>query len=122
MAKRQKKEVVKFEFKGFQNLEFNDAEKKEIANWLDAFKPDLADTIVCITEGGYKLGVAYDDYHEVYHISATCKLKTSQYCGYVFVLQHVDAERGLAIIRYVYDGMLAKDLYEIKDKTTDNDW
>lgn len=120
--KRQSKEAKKFTFKGFQNLEFNDAEKIEISTWLEAFKPDLADTIVCVAEGGYKLGITYDDYHEVYHISATCKLKDSQYYGYVFVLQHIDPERGLAIMRYVYDGMLSKDLFEIKTKSTNNDW
>lgn len=122
MPRPKKKVAVKFEFKGFINLEFNDAEKVEISDWIKSFKPALGDTIVCIIEAEYKLGITYDDYHEVNHISATCKRKTSKYYGYVFVLKHVDVERGLAIMRYVYDLLLATDLFEVEEKGKGADW
>lgn len=122
MAKATSTKNGKFVFKGFVNLDFNDAEKIVVADWLTAFKPDAVDSIVVLAEAEFKVGIAYDDYHGVYHISLTCKKKRSPYYGYCFTLRHADVDRGIGIMRYVYDSLLEKELYKLGDEGGKFDW
>ncbi len=111
-----------FKFKGFVNLEFSEQERDTISNWIKTFQPEINDSIVVLSEAGYKLSFSYSDYHEAMQISATCKLVSSKYYGYCFTLVHSDPTKGVGILRYWYDSMLAEELYVLVDGQAKYDW
>jgi len=122
MARKKKRTVKKFEFKGFVNLEFNTGDRKLISDWMDTFEPDVSDSLMVLAEGGYKVGVSYNDYHGAFHIAATCKVLGEDYCGYCFTLVHADPGRGVNIMRYFYDSHLQSGNYRIEQSGEVHDW
>lgn len=122
MPKRKASNSGKFEFKGFENLEFTDQEKSAVGAWLDVVDGDAIDACTVLVEAEYKVGVSWDDWHGVYSITATCKLKGSMYNGYCFVLKHADVGKGLLVMRYVYDTLLSDELYSIGSNNNRFDW
>lgn len=122
MARSKKKVPVKFEFKGFENINFTSEERVVVSTWIDTFKPDMADSITVLIEGGYKVGFSYSEFHDANQISATCKLQNSPYFGYCFTLIHSNLEKGVGIMRYVYDALLAENLYKIGESEMEYDW
>lgn len=122
VTKRGRKKPKEFEFKGFVNLNFNDSEKVVIGEWIETFKPDVVDSLVVLCEAGYKVGFSYSDYHEALQVTATCRYAASKYYGRCFTFIHSDPGRAVAILRYVYDSMLAEELYELEDKNSKYDW
>lgn len=122
MPRKRRTTKDKFEFKGFINLAFNDEERTLVNDWLKMAEPGLEDSIAVLAEAGYKVGFAYDDHAEAYVISVTCKDMRSRYAGFCFVLKHSDIGKGAAIIRYVYDGFLAQDTFDVEADTNKYDW
>lgn len=118
----QVKKNGKFEFKGFVNLEFNPAEKKALGDWLNTFNDDIADSITVLTEAQYKVGISYDEHHEAYSVTITCKYVSSPYFGYCFVLRHADVARGINVLRRVYDTLLSDGLYNVETRDDKHDW
>ncbi len=119
---RKKSRALKFEFKGFVNLEFTEAQKDAIQEWMQAFDETGADSIVVLVEAQWKVGISWDDYHSAYQVSATCKQAGSKYWGYCFTLKHADVTRGLWILRYVYDSQLKEELYRLDEPVKSYDW
>lgn len=122
MSKRRKKSAPAFEFKGFVNLEFGGSDRQLIADWITAFKPDVTDSLVVLAEGGYKVGVSYNDYHDAFHVAITCKIEGSKYAGRCFTLVHADPGRGVNVMRYFYDGHLKSEAYELEEVKQTHDW
>ncbi len=111
-----------FEFKGFHNLDFTQDQRIAILDWMTKFEEQPTDAVVVLVEGGYKVGIGYDDYHSTYQMSLTCKDTSSRYCGYCFTLKHGDVGRGLLILRYVYDSQLKNEVLRLDQPTRDFDW
>lgn len=122
MPKEKKKQPTEFKFKGFVNLEFDDQEKETISAWIKTFQPEVNDSVVVLTEAGYKVSFSYSDYHDALQISATCKYVSSKYYGYCFTLVHADPAKGIGILRYLYDSMLSEGLYELSKGKSKYDW
>lgn len=122
MTKKKVTTQDKFVFKGFENLEFTEAERNAVGSWIDSITDDPFDCIVVLVEAQYKVGLSYSEYHSVNQISATCKDKSSPYFGYCFTFRHSDVRRGLLAMRYIYDSLLAEELYELKAKQNEYDW
>ncbi len=112
----------KFQFKGFQNILLTSAEKQALADWIDAFSPEVLDSLVVLVESNWKVSTAYDDYHEVYSVSATCKASASKYFGWCFTMKHADLGRAICIMRRIYETMLADGLYSLEGNSKLYDW
>ncbi len=121
MAPRKGK-AKKFEFKGFENVEFTEDEKIEIGKWMTAFGESPIDAVVILVEAGWKVGLGWDDYHSTNQVSITCKEMSSTYAGYCFTLKHDDIGKGLLVFRYLYDHMLKDELYPLNGKSQTYDW
>ena len=122
MPPQSKKQPQKFTFKGFINLDFNDAERIEINTWLENQSLDVVDSIVAMIEDGAKLGYSYDESKNVYTISYTVKSANSPYRGKVFILKHSDVGKGTLIMRYVLDTRIDQGHYDFADESSKYDW
>ena len=112
----------KFKFKGFVNLEFSLEEREAIKMWIEEFEEPGAASAAVLVEGGFKIGLSWDDFHSAYQIAATCRLEGSKYYGYCFTLKHADIERGLLVMRHFYDKALQTEHYNLDDPVSGLDW
>lgn len=122
MSKRQASKTKAFVFQGFENLTFEPGEQAALTKWIDALEDTLEDSIVVLVEGGYKVGVGYDDYDGVYAVAATCKDRQSRYYGWCFTLKHSDVGKGISVLRRFYEQHLKEELYEVGKRSNKHDW
>lgn len=122
VPRRGKTKPKEFEFKGFINVDFNDAERVEVNTWLDTFKPDALDSIIVLSEALFKVGFSYVEASGLTHVTITCKDASSPYFGYCFTFKHADCEKGVGVMRYLYDGMLAPESFAIGQNRDKHDW
>lgn len=121
MSKR-KSSNGKFEFKGFHNLSFTEAEVGQIVVFQETHNAGVDGAIINLLEAGYKLGYAYDDYHGTYQGSLTCKEPGSPYFGYSFTMKNNSPSRIAYAFLWVYDTLLKEELLDLETKADKFDW
>ncbi|KKK82037.1 hypothetical protein LCGC14_2807390 [marine sediment metagenome] len=122
MANQGQNTVVKFKFKGFENVEFSAEERDRVQDWIDKFGEPALDAAVVLVESAYKIGMSYDSYHGVNQVTITCHDKNSRYYGYCFTFKHADLGKAILIFRFMYDHYLKDELYVLGGDIARYDW
>lgn len=122
MARKGGKLPVKFEFKGFVNVDFTFEQQLNVAHFLETTPTSLEDDMVVLTEAEFKVGCVYEVASDVYGITLTCKQVASTYFGYCFSFKHADLARGMSIMRWFYDNQLAEEAFDLPNTNSRPEW
>lgn len=96
----------KVEFMGYVNWTLTEAHKVSFNKWLET-NPDINDLIYKITESGYSLKIAHDDYNHCMSASLYCMDVASANAGWNLSMRANDWEK--AIERLVFVHLVAFD-------------
>lgn len=92
-----------WEFKGFINVEFTEAEMQEYGYWEDPDVTALDQYLHAMISSDYKVTVSWSTWANMYQFSATCKNIESKYKGYVITITHEHVLQGLTVLGRVHE-------------------
>lgn len=97
MAKPQKKQVKKAEWKGYHRVNLSKENAAEFDVWRVSCDIQFSDFDV-LANDGYKLSFAWDDYHQGVSASLYCTSAKMEWAGYSLTAWAGDAESALQLL------------------------
>lgn len=116
------KKSDEYEWVAHIQIYFSSLEVSEAQVWLEGKVEDLARSIDSITSRDTSVKITLDQHRSSYQITLQPKAKSSPYRGYTLGFSHVDLGRGIAIMEYVHEVLMASAGISIPDKSGENDW
>jgi len=119
MARAQKKQVKKAEWKGYHkvNLTKEDAAQYEV--WKQNQKLLFSDIDV-LANDGYKLSVAWDDYHQGVSAALYCTQSKMEWAGYSLSAWSGDVESAILLLFFKHF-VMCEERWEIAPDRSQNE-
>jgi hypothetical protein len=118
MAKPQKKSVKRAEWKGYHKVNLSVEEAEQFDGWRTAQVLQFSDIDV-LANGGYKLSVSWDDYHEGVSASLYCTSAKMEWAGYALSAWAGDVESAILLLFFKHY-VLCKETWEISKDRSEN--
>ena len=99
MAKAQKKQVKKVEWKGYLRVNLTSEQDVAFDVWKQSQKIQLSDLDILLNNG-FKFGLSWDAFHDGVTASFTANDAKLSYAGYVLTAWDADVESAMLLLFY----------------------
>lgn len=111
-----------YKWLGHIQIDFTDAEKKEVLDYVESRQWDLENSICVITQGGTSVKFTYDTSKDAYLMTLQPKERGTALFGYTIGYLHQDLQRLSQIAVYIVTVMIENGAIEIPDKSKAPSW
>lgn len=117
MAKSQKKQVKKADWKGYHKVNLDKADEVLFETWATTNTPTLTDLDI-LANNGYKFSVSWDSYHEGVSASLYCNDAKMDWAGYTLTAWAGDTETATKLLFFKHY-VLCQEHWEIAPDKVD---
>ena len=106
----------------FVNISFSDKEKADIVSWVEQRKPEIADSLVRISEKGYKISISHNGWSG--QMAGALTQKSDNHPGYnrCVTYEHMDIERLVQVLEYLVTERLEHEAFYGGEGRPTEDW
>lgn len=124
MAKKRQKTEDRVKFGEYltERVDFNDAERLEINNHLEANRLDVRDALLRLLDESWSVRFSWTDFNLTYQVTLTQARRSHQYGGLVLLLNHPDLEKLEQVFAYFALFVLLPGKYRNRAALSEDNW
>jgi len=117
MAKTQRKQVKKAEWKGYHKVNLTKDQENEFENWAKETSVLFSDFDV-LCNSGYKLSLSWDDYHSGVSAALYCTQAKMDWAGYSLSAWAADCETAIKLLFFKHFN-ICREVWDVAEERTE---